>query len=35
MPVSPPDFPCLLPLGFHALTLEAVEEQCVKEVPAF
>lgn len=28
-PVAPPDLPPLLPLGFHDLTMEAVEQVCV------
>jgi hypothetical protein len=32
-PVAPPDFPPLLSLGFHKLTMEAVEQVCVTPFP--
>lgn len=31
MPVAPPDFPCLFPLGFHRLTMANIEQVCVDQ----
>jgi hypothetical protein len=33
MPASPPDFPCLFPLGFHQLSMDDVEQVCVDLFP--
>jgi uncharacterized protein DUF6932 len=33
MPVSPPDFPCMFPVGFHRLSVADVEQVCVDLFP--